>query len=212
MITALRKGLVDGLRVIVAGARSLDDVPHDVYLVDLAPTAGAAADGRFDEVPYLECLEPVLDLAGGAPSWVVDVTRTHRGDRAGVGEAHLSVLIAVGAPPGTGGWVPDLTPVMRSAFSRMVGQFAPGPPVALPRPDALDAAVAAVGHAYPDVDPETLSLTDEEHHAEAGQWSFSLSAPGATRFRVLLGLVPGLPGSAHVHRMPLGEVVDSVGP
>ncbi|MBC9824141.1 hypothetical protein [Terrabacter sp. MAHUQ-38] len=212
MITALRKGLVDGLRVVVAGARSLDDVPHDVYLADLAPAAAAAADGGFDEVPYLECLEPVLELAGGAPSWVVDVSRTHRGDRGGVGQAHLSVLIAVGAPPAAGGSVPDLTPVMRSAFSRMVAQFAPAPPVALARPDALDAAVAAVGHAYPDVDPGRLSLTDEEHHADQGQWSFGLSAPGATRFRVLLGLVPGLPGSAHVHRMPLGEVVDSVGP
>lgn len=212
MISALRKGLVDGLRVIVASARSLDDVPHDVYLVDLAPAVASGSDGRFDEVPYLECLEPVLELAGGAPSWVVNVARTHRGDRAGVGQAHLSVLIAVGTPLAAGGSVPDLTPVMRTALSRMVGQFALKPPVALDRTDALDAAVAAVVHAYPDVDPETLSLTDEEHHAEAGQWSFGLSAPGATRFRVLLGLVPGLPGSAHVHRMPLGEVVDSVGP
>lgn len=210
MITALRKGLVDGLRVIVAGAPSLDDVPHDVYLVDLAPAA--AAHGRFDEVPYLECLEEVLDLAGGTPSWVVDVSRTHRGDRKGVGEAHLSVLLALGAPPSAGGSMPDLTPVMRNAFSRMVGRSAPEPAATLARSEALDAAVAAVGHAYPDVDPGSLSLTDEEHHAEAGQWSFGLSASGTTRFRVLLGLVPGLPGSAHVHRMPQAEVVDSVGP
>lgn len=212
MITALREGRVDGLRVTVACARSLDEVPHDVYLLDLAPTAGGSADGRFDEVPYLECLEPVLDAAGGPTSWVVEVARTHRGDRAGLGQAHVSVLIAVGGPPATGELVPDLTPLMRSAFSRMVGQFAPESPLALDRAAALDAAAAAVGHAYADVEPGRLSLTDEEHHADEGQWSVGLSVPGAARFRVQLGLVPGLHGSAHVHRMPLSEVVDSVGP
>ena len=43
MISALRQGRVDGLRVVVACARSLDDVPHDVYLHDLAPATSAAA-------------------------------------------------------------------------------------------------------------------------------------------------------------------------
>jgi hypothetical protein len=211
MISALRKGRVDGLRVVVACAASLDDVPHDVYLLDLAPTTAAVADGRFDEVPYLECLEPVLASTGGVPSWVVDVTRTHRADRDGVGEAQLSVLLATGAPPVDGTLAPTLTPLMGEAFSRMVGRFAPGA-TAPERADALGAAAAAVGHAYPDVDPGALSLTDEEHHADGGGWTVGLAVPGVTRFRVQLGLVPGLPGSAHVHRMPLGEVVDSVGP
>lgn len=211
MITALRKGRVDGLRVTVACAGTLEDVPHDVYLLDLAPAA-TTADDRFDEVPYLESLEPVLDFAGGPPSWVVNVSRTHRGDRDGLGHAHLSVLLAVGGPPASGEPVPDLTPVMRSAFSRMVARFAPAPPAPLARDDALAAAAAAVGHAYPDIDAQRLSLTDEEHHTDDGHWSVGLSVPGADRFRVLLGLVPGLHGSAHVHRMPPHEVVDSIGP
>jgi hypothetical protein len=210
MITALRNGRVDGLRVLVACARSLDDVPHDVYLLDLAPTTAAVAGSRFDEVPYLECLEPVLDSAGGS-AWVVEVSRTHRADRDGLGEAHVSVLLAVGRPPPDGSPAPDLTPLMAEAFSRMVGRFAPGSP-GPQRVDALGAAAAAVAHAYPGVDAHSLSLNDEEHHADDGCWTVGLAVPGVTRFRVQLGLSPGLPGSTHVHRMPSGEVVDSVGP
>ena len=210
MISALRKGRVDGLRVVVACARSLDDVPHDVYLLDLVPTTEAVARSRFDELPYLECLEPVLGAADDALPWVVEVSRTHRGDRDGVGRAQLSVLLAVGQPPADGGPAPDLTPLMAEAFSRMVGRFAPAAP-APDRSDALRAARSAVAHAYPDVGTRMLSLTDEEHHADEGCWTVGLAVPGATRFRVQLGLAPGLPASTHVHRMPAGEVVDSVG-
>lgn len=210
MISALRKGRVDGLRIVVACARSLDEVPHDVYLLDLAPTTEAVAGSRFDEVPYLECLEPVLDSSGGRLPWVVEVSRTHRADRDGLGEARLSVLLAVGGPPADGAPARDLTPLMAEAFSRMVGRFAPDSPVP-DRADALNAAAAAVAHAFRDVDPATLSLTDEEHHVDDDCWTVGLAVPGATRFRVQLGLAPGLPASTHVHRVPQGEVVDSVG-
>ncbi|MFM6851436.1 MAG: hypothetical protein ACKOVB_20280 [Terrabacter sp.] len=210
MISALRKGRVDGLRVVVACARSLDDVPDDVYLLDLVPTTEAVAGSRFDELPYLECLEPVLGSSGGALPWVVEVSRTHRGDRDGMGRAQLSVLLAVGRPPADGGPPPDVTPLMAAAFSRMVGRFAPGAPVP-DRSDALGAARSAVAHAYPDVEACELSLTDEEHHADEGCWTVGLAVPGATRFRVQLGLAPALPASTHVHRMPSGEVVDSLG-
>ncbi|GAB3878587.1 hypothetical protein [Terrabacter terrigena] len=210
MISALRKGRVDGLRIVVACARSLDDVPHDVYLLDLVPTTEAVAGSRFDEVPYLECLEPVLDSSDGALPWVVEVARVHRADRDGLGEARLSVLLGVGSPPPDGAPAPDLTPVMAEAFSRMVGRFAPDSPVP-DRADALSAATSAVAHAYLDVDPRALSLTDEEHHADDGCWTVGLAVPGAARFRVQLGLAPGLPASTHVHRVPQGEVVDSVG-
>jgi hypothetical protein len=216
MISALRTGRVDGLRVVVACARTLDDTPHDVYLLDLVPTTEAVSDSRFDEGPYLECLEPVLGpsdgdgATDGATPWVVEVSRTHRSDRDGLGEARLSVLLAVGERPPDGGPARDLTPLMAQAFSRMVGRFAPDSPVP-DRADALSAATAAVVHAYADVDPRSLSLTDEEHHADEGCWTVGLAVVGATRFRVQLGLAPGLPASTHVHRVPLAEVVDSVG-
>lgn len=212
MLTALRQGRVAGLRVTVACARSLDDVPHDVYLLDLTPAEDpTGGGGRFDEVAYLERLEPVLDAAGGPPSWVVDVARSHRSDRDGMGQAHLSVLLAMGGRTPPGEPDRDLTRVVQSAFatlaptSRAAGR-------ALSRADAITAATAAVAHAFPGVDPQALSLTDEEHHAAEGRWSVGLAQVGVTRFQVQLGFVPGAPSSAHVHRMPLSEVVDSVGP
>jgi hypothetical protein len=199
MLTALRQGRVAGLRITVACARSLDEMPSDVYLLELGPTDETAlGEGRFDEVRYLEYLEPVLDAAGGPPSWVVDVTRTHRSDHDGVGKAHLSVLLGMGRPPSGTGPDPDLTPA---------------PPAVEPtRDEALAAAADAVTHAFLGIDPDILSLTDEEHHAAERRWSVGLAVPGVARFQVQLGFVPGAPTSAHVRRLPVSEVVDSVGP
>lgn len=216
MLTALRQGRVDGLRVTVACARSLDEMPYDVYLLDLVtPSQTVPGGGRFDEVPYLECLEPVLDAAGGPPSWVVEVTRTHRSDHDGVGQAQLSVLLAVGKAPSAPGPNPDLTAVVRSAFTQMAhppaAQEAREAVEGLSHGQALTAAIAAIAHGFPGIDPKALSLTDEEHHAAEGRWSLGLALPEVARFQVQLGLVPGALASAHVRRMPVGEVVDSVG-
>ena len=51
MLTSLRQGRVAGLRVTVACARSLDDVPHDVYLLDLTP----ADDPKPEAVDSTRC-------------------------------------------------------------------------------------------------------------------------------------------------------------
>ncbi|TQN48500.1 hypothetical protein FHX52_1637 [Humibacillus xanthopallidus] len=212
MLTSLRQGHVASLRVTVARARSLDEMPHDVYLVDLTPASDAAGGGgRFDEVSLLECLEPVLDAAGGPPSWVVDVARSHRSDHNGLGEAHLSILLADDENAPIDSPVRDLTGVVRAAFA-VLARSSPPAQGALSRGDAISGARAAVAHAFPGVDPQGLSLTDEEHHQTEGRWSVGLAQPGETRYQVQLGFVPEAPASAHVHRMPLGEVVDSVGP
>lgn len=212
MLSSLRQGRVASLRVTVACTRSVDEVPHDVYLVDLTPAGDQTAEGgRFDEVSLLECLEPVLDAAGGPPSWVVNVARSHRSDRDGLGEAHLSILLAVDENAPSAQPVRDLTGVVRAAFAT-VARTSRAAGDALLRGDAISGARAAVAHAFPGVDPQGLSLTDEEHHEAEGRWSVGLAQPGATRYQVQLGFVPEVPASAHVHRAPLGEVVDSVGP
>src|SRR6476620_6146646 len=143
MLTSLRQGRVASLRVAVACAGSLDDVPHDVYLLDLTP-AGDASDeaGRFDEVAVLECLEPVLDAVGGPPSWVVDVARTHRSDRAGLGEARLSILIAVDENAPTTQPVRDLTRAVQPAFATLA-RTSRAADCALSRGDAIKGARAA---------------------------------------------------------------------
>ena len=221
MLTALRHGRVAGLRITVACARSLDEEPTDVYLLDLDPAAPTtspdAAPGRFDEVPYLEHLEPVLDAAGGPPSWVVEVSRSHRSDSDGVGQAHLSVVLGTGKAPYAAGPAPDLTPVVRAAFASMAGPSDAAVTVSAPVPapsrdEAVAAAASAVSRAFPGIDSAALAVTDEEHHAEELRWSIGLVVAGEARFVVQLGFVPGAPTSAHVHRLPVGEVVDSVGP
>ena len=212
MLTALRQGRVAGVRVTVACARTLDEVPHDVYLLDLTPSGEAeAGGGRFDEVPYLECLEPVLDALGGSLSWLADVARTHSSDRDGVGQARLSVLLAFDTPPSSDGPGPDLAALVRSAMARMAAPLTPPEEAPLARGDAITVATAAVAHAFPHLDPQGLSLTDEEHHATEGRWSVGFAQPGVARFQVQLGFVPGVRTSAHVRSLPVGEVVDSVG-
>lgn len=211
MLTALRQGRVANLRVTIACARSLEDVPHDVYLVDLTPAGDpTAGGGRFDEGSLLECLEPVLETEGRPPSWVVDVVRSHRSDRDGIGEARLSIRLAMGGNEPGAQPVGDLTSVVQSAFATLA-RTSRAAERALSRGDAIIAARAAVAHAFAGVDPEDLSLTDEEHHEAEGRWSVGLARLGETRYQVQLGFVPAVPASAHVHRMPLGEVVDSVG-
>jgi hypothetical protein len=213
MLTALHQGRVAGLRITVACAETLDKMPHDVYVLDLSPPTGEEAPaGRFDEMPYLEYLEPVLDAVGGRPAWVVDIDRTHRSDEDGMGRAQLSVLLATGRKTYATDPDPDLTGVVQAALARMVeAASAPPAPRALGRDGAVKAATAAVSRSFPEVDAPALALTDEEHHATEGRWSLGLALPGVARFQVHLGLVPDAPTSAHVHRMPVSEVVDSVG-
>jgi hypothetical protein len=127
-----------------------------------------------------------------------------------MGEAHLSVLLAMGSSATATELGRDLTPVVQSAFAKLAATSQAAERT-LSRGDAITAARAAVAHAFPGVDPAGLSLTDEEHHEAEGRWSMGLAQPGVTRYQVQLGFVPGAPASAHVHRMPLGEVVDSVG-
>ena len=217
MLIALREGRVTGLRVTVACARLLDEEPYDVYLLDVATLEPPAKGGDpFDEAPYLQSLEPVLDAAGPEASWVVEVARSHRSDRDGLGQARVSLLLGMGRAPSEIGPDRDLTAAVRSAFTRMAR-----PPASLPaaqpsarplvRGDALTAATGAVAHSFPGVDLGGLALTDEEHHADEGRWSLGLALPGVARFQVELGFVPGEPASAHLRRMPVGEVVDSVG-
>src|SRR5262245_32271649 len=152
MLTALRQGRVAGLRVTVACAETLDELPHDLYVLDLSPPTDESAAGRFDEIPYLECLEPVLDAVAGPPSWVVDVARTHRSDRDGLGEAQLSVLLATGRKTYATDPDPDLTDVVQASLTRMVEvSSALGGDSAMGRSEAVAAGTAAVVRGFPDV-------------------------------------------------------------
>jgi hypothetical protein len=233
MGATLREELVAELEVTVSVASELDREPHDVYLLEVAlPTEdGPGADGPgeggpgpggphadgpgaagFDEAPFLEDLEPLLAAAGPSPQWAVDVSRTHRSDEGARGRARVLLVLAPQSDPGALPAQLDLTAAVHDAFARVAARSTPlTTPVALSHEAALAEARAAVARLLPGLDSRDLGLTDEEHHAVEGSWSLGLALPGVARFRVRVGLVAGVPHSVHVRRMPVGEVVDSVG-
>lgn len=213
MVTTLRESRVASLTVTVWVAPTLGGEPHDVYLLEVPLPRGSGAGGQgFDEAPVLADLETVLDAAGPHPEWAVEVSRTHRSDEGARGLAQVSVLIASLTDAPTLGAEPDLTVAVQDAFTRILARSAPPPADALSHDAALAEAKAAVARLTPDLGSRQLALTDEEHHPAEGSWMLGLALPGVARFRVRVGLVGAAPRSVHVRRMPVAEVVDSVGP
>jgi hypothetical protein len=212
MGATLREERVAELEVTVSIAAARDREPHDVYLIEVAlgTDDGRGAAG-FDEAPFLEDLEPLLTAAGPSPQWAVDVSRAHRSDEGARGRARISLVLAPAGDP-AGPDEPDVTAAVRDAFARVAARSTPSTtPVELSHDAALAEARTAVARLFAGIDSRDLGLTDEEHHALEGSWSLGLALPGVARFRVHVGLVSAVPHSVHVRRMPVGEVVDSVG-
>jgi hypothetical protein len=212
MGATLREERVAELDVTVSVATDLDREPHDVYLLEVAlGTDGGRGAAGFAEAPFLEDLEPLLSAAGSAAQWAVDVSRTHRSDEGARGRARISLVLAPGGDPAAAA-EPDVTAAVQDAFARVAARSTPSAaPVDLSHDAALAEARTAVARLFPGVESRELELTDEEHHALEGSWSLGLALPGVARFRVRVGLVAAVPHSVHVRRMPVGEVVDSVG-
>lgn len=217
MGATLREERVAELEVTVSVATDLDREPHDVYLLEVAlrSEGESGEDGRgaagFDEAPILEDLEPLLSAAGPSAQWAVDVSRTHRSDEGARGRARISLMLAPAADPAAPA-EPDVAAAVQDAFARVAARSTPSTAAAdLSHDAALAEARTAVARLFPGIDSRDLGLTDEEHHALEGSWSLGLGLPGVARFRVQVGLVAAVPHSVHVRRMPVGEVVDSVG-
>jgi hypothetical protein len=83
-----------------------------------------------------------------------------------------------------------------------------------PTPTSRDAAImrarrsAATAYA---LDPETLSLSAEEHHPAANSWTVSLRTTAGDEYDVVVGLVDGYARSVQVRHADPIEVSDSVG-
>lgn len=206
MFGAIHLDRVDELRIRLAYSSTRDGPTHDVFLLDahLPPTAGP-----FDESVYLAALEPVLHAHGAQPEpCVVRLTRTHRSWTGTHGEAEITIGLSTGGGRAVD---PGSRQAVLSAFQdilRRVDAVNGHPP---DHGEAVAEARQRVQEAFPEVAAGSLLVTDEEHRASAGMWSVGLALPGLARFTVLLGCVGGIPGTAHITRMPTNEVVDSVG-
>ena len=83
-----------------------------------------------------------------------------------------------------------------------------------PTPTSRDAAIlrarrgAATAFA---VDPDTLSLSAEEHHPSENSWTFELRTTAEDAYEVVVGFVDGYAGSVLVRHEQRIEVSDSIG-
>ena len=83
-----------------------------------------------------------------------------------------------------------------------------------PTPTSRDAAILrarrAAATAYA-VDPDTLSLSAEEHHPTENSWTFKLRTTAGDAYEVVVGFVDGYAGSVRVRHEQRIEVSDSIG-
>lgn len=196
---------VDDVRVKLAYSEVPDGPPHEVFLLD----AHLEDPGAFDAHSYFEDLEPVLQVLGQAPDpCVVRLVRTHRSGSARTGEVEISIGLTTST---TRPVDHASTEAVTAAFRRILQRVTPAGGSSPGHDEAMAEARLRVQEAYPGASADSLAVTDEEHLAHAHMWSVGMTRGTTMRYHVVLGFVDGMPGTAHVRRMPTGEVVDSVG-
>ncbi|MCW2768443.1 MAG: hypothetical protein JWO11_4402 [Nocardioides sp.] len=203
----LSLGRVDQLRVRVAYGRKLDGPSHHVFLLDV-PLAGV--EEAFDEMPYLEALEPILYAGAGAPrEYSVHLNRHHTSVGAVAGRVEIGMDLTTGGRTSTLS-TPALDAVTL-AFRSVLDRAGGSEHLELRHDDAIVRARVQVHEAYPELNPDELSVSDEEHRAAQGSWSVGLRTSDLNRYVVVVGFLDGYPGSAHILHEPRSEVLDSVG-
>lgn len=206
MSSSLRLGAVDELRVRLVFSRVLEGPAHDVFLLDVHPSAPAEG---LDEAPILDLLEPVLHARGTAEdAYVVRVNRTRHSWTGRGHEAEVAVALSTGLATAMD---PSATEVVRTALREVLAHVAAERGPALTHQEATDQARLRVEEAFPDAHADRLTLTDEEHVVGDGSWSVGTRLPTGARFQAVIGFVDGDPRSSHIRQLSGGEVVDSVG-
>ena len=206
----LTLGRVDLLRIQVGYRARPDGAAYEQFLLDLpAPEPDGPDPSEPDEARVLAALEPVLYAGADGPRhYSLHRHRWHTSWGASPGALEIGLLVTTG---------PRAATVSEAALQGVVHAFrdligATGQPVATPtsRDAALVRARRAAATAYA-LDPDTLSLSSEEHHPGENSWSLALRTPERDRYDVVVGLVDGHPGSVRVRHVDPTEVFDSVG-
>jgi hypothetical protein len=203
----LSLGKVDRIRIRVAYGRDLDGPSHDVFLLDVPL---AAAEEAFDEMPYLEALEPILYAGAEIPAdYSVHLTRHHTsfGTTAGQAEIRMNLTTRSGSATLRATALEAVT----LAFRRVLDHTGRPERPELRHDDAIARARFQAQEAYPEMSSGGLSVSDEEHRATHGSWSVGLRTGDLDRYVVVVGFLDGYTGSAHVRHQPRSEVLDSVG-
>jgi len=202
----LTLGRIDRVRVQVGYRARPDGAAYELFLLDVAVPDGAQA---LDQDRVLEALEPVVYAGTNTPRhYSVHQHRWHTSWGASPGALEIGLLVTTGRTPADG----------RVADEPVAGAFRDllalaGPP-SVTEPTSREAAIAAaqrsVATAFA-VDPETLSVSEEEHHHADNTWLVGLRATSGDVYDVLVGLVDGYARSVRVRHHLRTEVSDSVG-
>lgn len=207
----LTLGRVDRVLVQVGYRVRPDGPAYQHFLLDLpGPEADSPREqGAFDEPRFLAALEPVLYAGGPAPRhYSLHQHRWHSSWGARPGALEIGLLVTTGT---------RTADVMQASLDEVVGAFRDllelaGRPK--PTPTSRDAAIqrarrsAATAYA---LDPDTLSLSAEEHHPAENSWTVGLRASAMDEYDIVVGLVDGYAGSVRVRHEARTEVFDSVG-
>ncbi len=194
---------VDDLVVAVSFGAAPDEPADEVFLLTVHPNLSDEA--RFDDRPYVDSLEALLK--DSHPPHTMQVTRTHEswGSRSATASIELFVGLEAGSERET------LSAAVVDAFGGMLDATGRREPPAVPRDSAVELAMRLAALAWSDLEPGTLSITDEEHHHSTGVWTIGLTNPAHDRVLAQVGVVGGDPATARIKRMGEAEIVDSVG-
>lgn len=205
-------GQVDLVRVQLGYRVSPEDMADQQFLLD-ASVLGAVDErdpAAFDERLVLSALESVLYVGADPPRhYSLHQHRWHTSWGASPGAIDIGLLVTTGTSTTAAGSEALLDGVTR-AFRDLLEVV--GQPEATPtsRDAAILLARRGAATAYA-VDPDTLSLSAEEHHPTENSWTFKLRTPADDAYEVVVGFVDGYAGSVRVWHEQRIEVSDSIG-
>ena len=188
----LTLGRVDRVRVQV-GYRAVPDGPaQQQFLLDL-PVPGTDSDvdrDLLDESRVLTALEPVLYVGGDAPRhYSLHQHRWHTSWGPSPGVLDIGLLVTTGTQDDGAVRGPARRRGPRLPRPARGGgpAGADGRPPGTPRSCGHDRAPRRRTH----VDPETMSLSAEEHHPAENSWAVGLRTTAGDEYDVVVGLVDG---------------------
>jgi hypothetical protein len=190
---------------VQVGYRARPDGPaYQQFLLDLP-----VGESGLDEARVLAALEPVLYVGSAAPRhYSLHQHRWHTSWGLSPGVLELGLLVTTGTR--TAAASDAACESVTRAFGDLLELAGRPEPTPTARDAALQKARSAAATAY-GLDPETLSLSAEQHHPAANAWTVGLRSTGGDEYDVQVGVVDGYAGSVRVRHDVRVEVSDSVG-
>lgn len=206
-MTRLTLGRTDQLRIQVGFCAHPGEAAYEHFLLDLPVAADGASCPADDDV--LSALEPVLLAGTTAPRpYSLHQHRWHTSWGPAAGVVDFGLLVTTGKRSRT--VAEAVRAATTKAFAALTALVRLQPVGSVSRDSAVLRARRAVASTF-GLEADSLSLSAEQHHTQAGSWHLELRAPDGEQYEAVVGFLDGYAGSVHVrHRRPV-EVSDSVG-